>query len=621
MSQIPLRDYLRESRLFFGRSVQAGLVVVVLLGVVLARYAKLQILDHEHFTTLSRENRVKLLPLPPTRGLIYDRNGVVLAQNVPTHSLVIIPEQVEDIDLTIAGLATLIAIDDTDIARFHKLRRQHRRFESVPIRIHLSPEEVARFAVNQHRFPGVEIEARLLRDYPMADVTAHVLGYVGRISEQDLREIDPSEYSGTSHIGKGGVEKFHEADLHGKVGVQQVEVNVLGRVIRVLEEEPPVPGKDLYLSIDANLQQEALEAFGDEIGAAVAIDPRTGYVLALASKPGFDPNLFVEGISVADYQALQESPERPLYNRALRGHYPPGSTVKPFVGLEGLESGVISASQHKFCPGFYQLPNNEHKYRDWRKGGHGSTDLYTALVQSCDVYFYDLASQLGVDRMHNYLSGFGFGAPTGVDITGELGGLLPSREWKRRYRRTPWYPGETLIMGIGQGYFLATPMQLASAMATFASGGRRFVPQVVELTASHPGATPERVPPKVAGDVTVTDREHWNQVGAAMAGVVEDPRGTAKRIRTPNYRIAGKTGTAQVFTVKQEEEYDEDKISKKMRDHALFISFAPVEDPRIAVAVIVENGGHGGAVAAPIAARIIARYLGFPAPELPGATR
>ena len=618
MSQIiPLRDYQQEGRLFFARALQAGVVVVALLAVLLLRYVKLQILEHEHYITLARENRVKLLPLPPTRGLIYDRNGVLLAQNVPTHSLEIIPEQVENLEQTIRQLGALIAIDELDIARFHKLRQQRRRFEGVPIRVHLTPEEVARFAVNQHRFPGVEIEAKLLRDYPMADVAVHVLGYVGRISEQDLREIDPSNYSGTSHIGKSGVERYHEAELHGRVGVQQVEVNVMGRVIRVLEEQPPISGKDLFLSIDANLQQEGLEAFGSEIGAAVAIDPRTGYVLAMISKPGFDPNPFVEGISVKDYQALQESPQRPLYNRALRGQYPPGSTVKPFMGLAGLEAGVINATQTKYCAGYYQLPNSDHKYRDWRKGGHGAIDLHQAMVQSCDVYFYDLAAQLGVDRMYNFLRHFGFGAPTGVDISGELGGLLPSREWKRRVRKAAWYPGETLIVGIGQGYFLVTPMQLANATATLASGGRHFVPQVVEAMAAYPGAPPERVPPKVAGDVPVKDRQHWEEIIESMTAVVEDPRGTAKRIRSPHYRIAGKTGTAQVFTVKQDEEYDEDKISKKMRDHALFVAFAPVEDPRIAVAVLVENGGHGGAVAAPIAARLIGRYLGHPLGDPP----
>jgi penicillin-binding protein 2 len=616
MPQIPLRDYPREGRLFFGRAVQAGVVIVLMVGLLLLRYINLQVVEHGHYTTLARENRVKLLPLPPTRGLIYDRNGLLLAQNVPTHSLTIVPEQAGDLDLLIRQLSPLVSISDLDIARFHRLRQQRRRFEGVPLRVHLTPDEVARIAVNQHRFPGVEIEARLLRDYPMAAVTAHVLGYVGRISEQDMQEIEVSNYSGTSHIGKSGVERYHEEALHGRVGVQQVEVNVVGRVIRVLQETPPTPGKDLHLSIDANLQQEALMAFGEEIGAAVAIDPRTGYVLALVSKPGFDPNPFVEGISVRDYQALQEDPDRPLYNRALRGQYPPGSTIKPFMGLAGLEFGMVTASQHKYCPGFYQLPNHDHKFRDWRKGGHGSIDLHQSMVQSCDVYYYDLAAQLGVDRMHEYLARFGFGAPTGIDITGELGGLLPSREWKRRARRAAWFPGETLIMGIGQGYFLATPLQLASATATLAADGRHFVPQVVEALAEQTGAPLERLAPKLGGDVAVVNRQNWHTVADSMAAVMEDPRGTGRRIRSPHYRIAGKTGTAQVFTVKQDEEYDEEKVAKKMRDHALFVAFAPMEDPRIAVAVIVENGGHGGVVAAPIAARIIGRYLGHPLEEV-----
>ncbi|MET0100573.1 MAG: penicillin-binding protein 2 [Sedimenticola sp.] len=609
MPQIALKDYLRESRLFQHRAITAAVGVILLLAFLLLRLVDLQIFSHSHFTTLSRDNRVKVQPIPPTRGLIYDRNGIILAQNLPAHSLEITPEQVEDIDQTIEALSRLITISENDLKRFQRLRKQRRRFDSIPIRVRLEEEEVARFAINRHNFPGVDIEAKLLRDYPMGYETAHVLGYVGRINEQELQEIDTSNYSGTSHIGKTGVEKTYEADLHGIVGLRKVEVNALGRVIRTLESNPPMPGMDLHLSLDAGLQQVAMEAFGEENGSAVVIDPQTGNILALASNPGFDPNLFVEGISPTDYKALQTSDRKPLFNRALRGQYPPGSTVKPFIGLAGLETGTVNFSQKKYCPGYYQLPNHSHKYRDWKKTGHGPVNLGDSIIQSCDVYFYDLANQLGVDRMHSFLGQFGFGEKTGIDITGELGGLLPSREWKKRARRTSWYPGETLIMGIGQGYFLTTPLQLASATATLATQGLKIKPRIVTAIKNSSMETPLQLPPAPTERLPHQSDRHWDEIIHSMINVVEGLRGTAKRIRTDKYRIAGKTGTAQVFTVKQEEEYEEEGLAKKMRDHALFVAFAPVDEPRIAVAVIVENGGHGGSVAAPIARRIMDKYL------------
>ncbi len=609
MPQFTLKDHLRESHLFNIRAVLSMAAIMLLLSILIWRLAALQVLDHQYFTTLSRDNRAKLRPLPPTRGLIYDRNGVLLAQNLPTHSLIITPEEVEDIVRTLAELSQVIDIAPKDIKRFKRLRKQRRRFDNIPIRIRLSEEEVARFAVNRHRFPGVDIEAKLLRDYPLGANTAHVLGYVGRINEQELQNIDTSAYSGTSHIGKNGVEKQYEKELHGSVGLQRVEVNVLGRIIRVLEEQPATPGKDLYLSLDAKLQQEAMEALGEYNGAVVAIDPNNGALLALVSTPGFNPNLFVDGISPADYKALKESEESPLFNRALRGQYPPGSTTKPFIALAALETGVVNSRQQTFCPGYYQLPNREHKYRDWKKTGHGMINLQNAIIQSCDVYFYDLAHQLGIDRLHNFLSRFGFGAPTGVDISGELGGLLPSREWKRRTRHAPWYPGETLITSIGQGDFLVTPMQLASATATLSVQGKLFRPRVV-MAMRNPGEiSPHQLPQPKNVILSHVKNKNWQDIIVAMTKVVEGVRGTARRIRSNRYRIAGKTGTAQLFTIKQDEEYEDEKVAKKMRDHALFIAFAPVDEPQIAVAVIVENGGHGGSVAAPIARRILDQYL------------
>ncbi len=611
MARITIKDHFRESRLFNTRVLLSAVMVLLLVFLLLVRLFQLQIMDHEHFTTLSRDNRVKVEPLPPPRGLIYDRNGVILAQNLPVHSLEIIQERIADIDQTLADLGAIIDISEKDIERFQRLRKQRRRFESIPIRVRLTPEEVARFAVNRHRFPGVELQAKLLRDYPMAENTAHVLGYVGRINEQELQRIDASAYSGTSHIGKTGVEKYYEEELHGKVGHRRVEINVVGRPIRTLESVPPVPGKNLYLSLDADLQQLAVDAMDDNNGAVVAIDPRDGAILVLVSKPGFDPNLFVEGISPEKYRSLQASEDKPLFNRALRGRYPPGSTAKPFIGLAGLEAGSTYRGQKTFCPGYFQLPGNDHKYRDWKKEGHGSMDLRSAIVQSCDVFFYDLSLKLGIDRIHGFLSGFGFGESSGVDISGTLPGLLPSQEWKKRTRRESWFAGETLIVGIGQGYFLTTPLELASATATLADRGIRYTPRIVLSKSSGSPNPGDKEPPSPPAPITLPpiNEENLEYVIEAMADVIEDPRGTARRIHNKQYRIAGKTGTAQVFSVKQDEKYEEEKVAKKMRDHALFIAFAPVEEPRIAVAVIVENGGHGGSVAAPIARRLMDRYL------------
>lgn len=603
-----LKDTIRESQAFLNRAIIAGLLVFGAVMVLVWRMAQLQVIDHAHFTTLSRENRVKVVPLPPTRGLIYDRNGVLLAQNRPAYSLEITPEQVGDLDQTLKQLAEVIEIDEEDLERFWKLKNRKRRFDSVPIRVNLSQDETAQFAVHRHRFPGVDIKAQLLRHYPHDVKTTHVLGYVGRISQRDVEQIDSSNYSGTSHMGKNGVEKTYESALHGEVGLEQVEVNAAGRRVRTLAQTPPEPGVDVHLHLDIGLQEVAMEAFADNNGAVVAIDPRDGGILAFVSQPGFDPNLFVEGISRKDYASLQEDDNRPLYNRALHGQYPPGSTVKPFMGLAGLERGAITYDSSIYCPGFYQLPGNIHRYRDWKKSGHGPMDLDAAIVQSCDVYFYRLAYELGIDRLHEYLSQFGFGDRTGIDLTGESGGLLPSRDWKRRARRQPWYPGETLIVGIGQGYFLTTPLQLAAATATVANNGIYFTPHVVDYLRARDTGEVTPIPPS-ARTIPIGLQQNWEDVRAGMQHVVDSPRGTAKRIRSDRYAIAGKTGTAQVFTVAQDEEYDEETLEKKLRDHALFVAYAPADDPQIAVAVVVENGGHGGSVAAPIARRIMDAYL------------
>jgi penicillin-binding protein 2 len=603
-----LKDTIRENQAFLNRTIIAGFLVLLAVLVVLWRMIQLQVIDHEHFTTLSQENRVKVVPLPPTRGLIYDRRNVLLAQNRPAYSLEITPEQVDDLERTLAELATIIEIGEDDVDRFWKLKKRKRRFDSVPIRVNLSQDETAQFAVHRHRFPGVDIKAQLLRHYAHDVKTTHVLGYVGRISQRDIERIDASNYAGTSHIGKNGVEKTYESALHGAVGVEQIEVNAAGRRVRTLAQTAPEPGVDVHLHLDIKLQEIAMKAFSDYNGAAVAINPKNGGVLAFVSQPGYDPNLFVEGISTKDYKALQEDDDRPLYNRALRGQYPPGSTVKPFMGLAGLERNAIQYDSSVYCPGFFQLPGNTHRYRDWKKTGHGPMDLEDAIVQSCDVFFYKLAYDLGIDQLHDYLQDFGFGRLTGIDLTGEKTGLLPSRDWKKRARRQPWYPGETLIMGIGQGYFLTTPLQLAAATAAIANNGLFFTPHVVDYLRTR--ETGEITPiPKTAHAIPIASEQNWDDVRTGMVNVVEGPRGTAKRIRSDSYRIAGKTGTAQVFTIAQDEEYVEEEIAEKLRDHALFVAYAPVEDPQIAVAVVVENGGHGGAVAAPIAKTIMDAYL------------
>jgi len=611
--RVTIKDYLFESHLFMQRSVQALVFAALLIAVLLGRLVYLQVLAHEHYTTLSDDNRIKILPLPPNRGLIFDRNGIILADNLPSYRLEITPEQIHDMQATLDELAKVVEIRDVDRKRFDRLLARTPSFKPIPLRFHLSDEEVARFAIDRHRFPGVDIVAGLSRHYPHGSLAAHALGYVGRVDERDLQQIDPSNYSGTTHIGKVGVEKTYEATLHGTVGYRQVETNAEGRVLRTLVRTPPVPGENLYLTLDAELQHAAEQAFGDETGAAIAIDPDSGGILAFVSEPSFDPNLFVNGVDTETYKSLRDDEDQPLFNRGLRGQYPPGSTIKPFVGLGGLEQGITTEHAHTFCPGFYQLPGKDRKYRDWKRWGHGSVDLNSAIAQSCDVYFYDLALSMGIDRLHDYLAQFGFGKRTGVDISGELGGLLPSREWKRAVRGQPWFPGETLITGIGQGFMLTTPLQLASATATLSEYGRRMKPHIVASTQLSDDLELTPVPNDPVMYIPIDDREHWHAVIEAMHDVVQGRTGTARKVgQDAPYTIAGKTGTAQVFGLKEEEKYDASKLEEKLHDHSLFIAFAPIDHPKIAVAVVVEHGGSGSHVAAPIARTIMDAYLNKP---------
>lgn len=609
MSRIyTIKNKLVESRLFLNRIIAAFILILLLTSGLIVRLVYLQIVGHEHYTTLAKDNSIKIEPLVPTRGIIYDRHGKVLADNTQSFSLELIPEQISDLNDTLLRLQKLLNISDEKIDQYQKQRKRQKRFVSTPLLISMTGEEIAKFAVVRPYFPGVDIQARLVRHYPYAELASHVVGYVGRINEAEMKSLPIAEYRGSTHVGKIGIENTYETELHGKTGYAEIETNVQARAINTVNSAPPVPGENLYLSLDIDLQKTAYDALDGFNGAVVAIDVKTGGVLVFASRPGFDPNPFVIGIANDAYQALQSSENQPLYNRALRGLYPPGSTIKPFIALAGLEYNAISAEHKLFCPGFYQLPNVSHHYRDWKKGGHGSVNMTEAITQSCDVYFYSLASMLGIDRMHNFLQHFGFGEKSGIDLVGEKQGLLPSRDWKRSHRNQAWYPGETLITGIGQGYLQVTPIQLAKATATLANKGKVVTPSLVKNTAAATG--PDTEPP--ASDITVKP-ENINSIISAMVNVIHDPHGTAKGIsKNISYQIAGKTGTAQVFNIKQDAKYNENEIDFKLRDHALFISFAPADDPKIAIAVVIENGGHGGSVAAPVAGQVIKQYLEGP---------
>lgn len=604
-----VRDYAREQRLFQARVWFASAIIALGFVALAARFIYLQVVQHDHFVTRSDANRVKVEPVPPARGLILDRNGVVLAENRPSFRLELTMERINDLDATFAGLKEILEISDSEIEQFREFQKNRRAFDPVPLRLQMSEEEVARFSVNRHRFPGVDAVAYLSRHYPLALHTAHVVGYVGRLDLNDLRRVDEADYRGTSHIGKTGVEFFYEDSLHGRVGHRQVESNAQGRILKQLERSPPVRGSDLHLTLDIGLQIAAEEALGELAGAVVALDPTNGDVLALVSMPGYDPHPFVRGISTAAYQLLESEPGKPLFNRALHGQYPPGSTIKPFIALAALHQGTTDHEHTVYCPGYFQLPGRDRHYRDWKREGHGRLNITDSITQSCDVYFYWLAWKLGIDPMHDYLAQFGFGVPTGVDLAGEQPGLLPSSEWKRKARGEAWFPGETVIAGVGQGFALTTPLQLAVATAALALPGQRVTPQLVRWVEGPDDTVILETPEIRATDTPMLEKD-WRRVVDAMVNVVHTPQGTAQStgIGAP-YTIAGKTGTAQVIGLGEDEEYVEEEVAVHLRDHALFIGFAPADDPRIAVAVVAENGGSGGRVAAPIARKVIDRYL------------
>ncbi|MDE1888141.1 MAG: penicillin-binding protein 2, partial [Gammaproteobacteria bacterium] len=548
MARIRIRNEWLERHQFSLRVIVVGSIGLILMLAVVARLFYLQIVSHQHYATLAEGNRLRSEPVMPPRGLIYDRNGVLLAENRPSYELDITPEQVPDLKATLAALGKIVDIRPQDLKQFDDLLKTKKPFQPLPIRTNLSDAEVARFAVNRQDFPGVDIRATLSRYYPLGAVTAHVIGYTGIISQDELAKLDPEQYISTSQVGKIGIEGAYESLLHGSVGIRQVEIDAQGRAVRIVSHTAPVPGKNLYLSLDVRLQEAAEKAMGDNSGAVVAIDPRNGEVLALVSTPSFDPNLFIGGISPADFAKLNSDPMQPLFNRALRGQYPPGSTIKPFLALAALNYKVVEPFKNLMCPGYLYVSPNPHPYRDWKAGGHGEIDLPNAITQSCDVYFYTVAMKLGIDRIHQYLTTqFGFGEPSGIDLMGERDGVVPSPLWKRQTQHEPWYLGDLVIIGIGQGYLLVTPLQLADGVAAISMRGQRYVPHLLDaigdpLSGAVTDTQPHALPP-----VEESYAGAWNIVVQAMKNVVATWQGTAHSIGIgAKYSIAGKTGTAQV---------------------------------------------------------------------------
>ncbi|MCI0749913.1 MAG: penicillin-binding protein 2 [Nevskiales bacterium] len=599
------QDFL--TRVLIAVTVGSGLVLVLL-----TRLLHLQVLEQDYYDTRSNENRLQLTVIPPVRGLIYDRQGALLAQNVPTFVLELVPEQVPDLDDTLARLGRLVTLSENDLLRFRDRLKKTPPYRGVPLRSNLSLEEVARYQINRYDFPGVDSVAGLTRNYALGASAAHVVGYIGGITEDDLNTLDEKAYRGTRYVGRTGVEKSHEHTLHGTPSTKIVETNAAGRPLREIDYRRGTQGVNLFLSIDARLQLAAEQAFGTRTGALVAIEPWSGEILALVSKPGFDPHLFVEGIDVELYKALNEDAQHPLFNRALQGQYSPGSTLKPLMALAGLDHGVTVPGKREFCSGKFTLPNSTRQYRCWKRRGHGRVDLDDAITQSCDIYFYQTALSLGIDAIHDFLDVFGLGRPTGIDLPGENSGLLPSRDWKLRTQREAWFPGETLNLGIGQGYLTVTPLQLAQMAARIATRGQGYRPHLVHATQDPVTGTVTPVLPEPLPPIVLRDESLWQPVIEAMQNAVHAPSGTAYRIgANAPYRIAGKTGTVQLVTLAQDEETAPElqEIPRHLRDHALFIAFAPADNPRIALAVLSEHSGHGGSEAAPIARQVMDTWL------------
>ena len=614
-----LKDPQRELLHFRRRLLIAGAMVIVAFGGLLGRFVYLQLFQHRHYQTLAESNRIAIVPIVPNRGVMTDRNGVVLAQSYSAYTLEVMPSRVKNLDETIDGLATLVEVQARDRKRFKRLLEESKNFESLPLRTRLSDEEVARFAVNRYRFPGVEIKARLFRQYPFGEVASHVTGYISRINDKDVERIEAwnetANYKGSDYIGKVGVELAYERDLHGTTGWEEVEVDAGGRAVRTLSRTPPISGNNLKLALDIRLQQAAEQAFGDRRGALVAIEPTTGDVLAFVSKPGFDPNLFVDGIDPANWELLNDSPDKPLLNRPLRGAYPPGSSIKPYLALAALTSGKRTAAQTIFDPGFYQIAGAAHRFRDDKPGGHGYVDMFKSIVVSCDTYYYMLAGETDIDDTHAFLSQFSFGRKTGIDVEGELLGVLPSRAWKRERFKDKWYLGDSISAGIGQGYNAFTPIQQAQAIAIIANDGVALAPHLVKSVENVKDGTVRQIALQSTQALHVKP-EHLAVIKNALVGVPREGTSAQAFVGT-KYVSAGKTGTSQVYSLKGEK-YSK-QVDERLRDHAWYIAYAPADQPRIAIAVLVENGGFGAQAAAPIARAIFDYYLLGQKPRAPAA--
>lgn len=610
--RVVIRDHTAEANLFARRSFIALIIITFMAGALLFNMYHLQVTRFEDYQTRSNGNRIKVLPVAPNRGLIYDRNGVLLAENRPVFSLQVVPKDVKALPDTLQQLSELLYLDESVIEDFYREMRGHRRFNPVTLINRLSEQDVALFSAQQHRFPGVSIEARLTRHYPYKDTLTHVLGYVSKINQKDLNKLQEAgleaNYAATYDIGKLGIEKFHESALHGEVGSQEVEVNNQGRIIRTLNFLPPKPGKDIVLNLDIQMQKIAQEALGENRGAVVVMDARDGGIMTLYSNPGYDSNLFVHGISRKNYSALLNSKDRPLINRATQGQYPPASTVKPHLALLGLEKSVVKLQTSIFDRGVYRLRNVSHKWRDWKPYGHGQVNVTSAIEQSCDTYFYDLAYRIGIDEISGYMTQFGFGEYSGLDLYEESAAIMPSRGWKRARMNEPWYIGDTIVVGIGQGPWTATPIQLASSVTALVNHGERLVPQIFR------GIYQEGITlvaePKTRPPIEVKDITNWHIVLDAMYGVNHRPKGTGKgAFKDTSYLSAGKTGTAQLVAIAQDAKYDAEKLDERHRDNAMYVGYAPYDSPEIVIAVAVENAGSGSSEAGPVARKIMDYYF------------
>ena len=609
---IELKDYQRELHYFKLRLAVSAVIIFLLFAVLLSRFVYLQVIQHDYYHTKAEDNRISVVPIAPNRGLILDRNGVVLARNYSAYTLELSPSKIINLEKTINELSELVDIQLKDRRRFEKLRRESRNFESLPIRTRLTDEEVSRFITNRYRFPGVEVNARLFRQYPQGENASHVIGYIGRIDKRDETRLEKKEvvanYHGSDYIGKTGLELSYEDELHGTTGFEEVEIDASGHGVRTRPRNPPISGNNLILTLDIRLQEMAEKIFGKYRGALVAIEPSTGGILAFVSKPGFDPNLFVDGIDLHNWEQLNNSLDKPLNNRALTGQYPPGSTIKPFMALAGLEYGKRSPEYSISDPGFFVLSGMNHRYRDWKERGHGRVNMHRSIVVSCDTYYYGLANDLGIDNIFNFLTKFGFGSKTGIDVEGEKEGLVPSQEWKMKRYGQKWFAGDTISVGIGQGYNLVTPLQLAFATAILANNGVVYRPHLVRYIQDSASGELRGIETQPI-QVLSLKAANLQIVRKAMVDVTR-PGGTAAMAGYRSaYSFAGKTGTAQVVAMKQGEKYDEGKVHERLRDHALFVAFAPEENPKIALAILVENGGHGGSTAAPIARQVLDFYL------------